>query len=1489
MGKSIKKIVKYVLIIIGIILAIPTLLYFVLQIPSIQTSVVKRIAGSLSEKLQANISIDRVEYRFFNRLSLSNVLFRDMNNDTLLYSAELTAGIRRMDLKRKHFHLGRVNLEKSVFDIITDTAGRNNLSWYLDKLSGSKSDTTSSKLILLIDRIDLAESSFHLVDKNSEKVEGKVIDFKDLELNNIKGNLEDFSIDNDTITFNAYNLSFAEKRGLSVSNMSSFVTISGPYILLRSVHIPAGLSNLNFNQVELKGDSAKGFGNFVTSVNLDIQIDESVINSGDIGYFVKMPEDMDESLILSGDIKGTISELRGRNINIRYGDYTVLDCDLNISGLPDFNNAFLYVGVNSLVKNAKDIEKVRIPGGKKIIVPEILYKLGDLSFNGSFSGFITDFVTYGEFSTNMGDLSTDLSLRPEGKNVYKIKGLISGGGIALGKLTDSENIGKLSLHANIDGYTSSLKDFTGSLKGTIDSIDFNDYKYRNIELNGSFTEKKWDGSIRIADENVRLDLLGLLDFNNKLPEFNFSLDLARADLHKLNFNKIDSTSSLSMQMAANFRGNNIDNLDGEIKLLSSTIIRKGKTMNLKDFTIRTFVENTTPVLSMRTDFVNADIKGKYNFTGIRELVRTTLASLMPSLSETYRESENKNANNFTFEINFMNTDRINDFFGTGIILAENSFLKGSVTPENIAIDGNTPSISIQSILFSNLNFNLNEADSVLKSDIKISSVILPGNTELKNFSIGAETRPDHFLIKTEWDNNEEILNEGSLIFRGSLSEGNSDGNKPIIKIAIDSSTVYVANKLWKVAGSSVEIDTNAISIHNIHIAGNGRFYDINGKLSEETSDTLHLQFRGIDISPLNYLGKSKTVNDSTKLKTDLRGQLNGVISLTDIYKNPVLIGDIVVNDFSLLGSGYGNFYLKSEYDNSRKLINIRAHNESDGKQMIDLTGSYDPESKRVFADVNANSFPSTILNPLLRSFASEINGNATGNLKLTGTTDDFVVNGALKTDNLKIRINYLQTVYTVNDSIRFNRDGISFNNVRFNDEEGHQATINGTVFHKNFKNFTADLTVNMNNDFLALNTNSKNNPMFYGKVYGSGVVKIKADPQLLSFDISAATGRNTLFHIPLTDEMSVSEYSFITFKSGTNDTKNFPTPPPAQTGINLNIDLTVTPDAVIDLIFDKTVGDKITGSGSGVLNITLDPNGNFGITGDYLIERGDYLFTLGNILNKKFEVENGGRITFNGNLDNAEIELRAIYQKFNTSLYPVLMDEAHKNERIAVEPQLLLTGELFNPTVKFEINLPNSDEETKTYLKNAIATDEEMSRQFMYLLVMNSFYSEQSAASNSTTTTGTTAMAATTIEMVSNQLSNWISQINKDFNLGFSYRPGSGNNKVDPNELQVAFETQVLNDKVVLNGNFDYRTTTSGTTTNQLTGDFDAELRLTNKFRLRVFNRFNDTYTGLQGQYTQGIGIFYKEDFEKLRDLFRKRNKQAMKKEDEVNFEENKK
>ncbi|HEX2969336.1 MAG TPA: translocation/assembly module TamB domain-containing protein [Bacteroidales bacterium] len=1491
MAKVIKKWIRYSLITIGIALAIPGCLYIIVQIPAIQTRIVRTITDNLSGKFQSEISIERVDYRFFNKLALENVLFLDRNRDTLLFTEKLSAGLRKFDRKNKIINLGRVNITRPVFSLIKDSAGQMNLNWYLDKLPSGQSDSSKKSIEFKIDRIDIGNGRFSLVDtsgKDTVRIKKKV-DFSDLRLSGIDGTIEDFRISGDSTSLNIYNLSLSEKSGFQIRKMNSRLTFTKGKIIAHSAFIQTDTSELSIDKLQITPDSLSGMSNFLEDVRLDLVLNKSFLSSGDLGYFVHLPDNIEESAFLSGKFTGTIAELRGRDVIVEYREKTFLDCNFDISGLPDIENSFIYIGFNQLRTNATDFKHFKLSNKKKF--PEVLLKLGNITFDGSFSGFTTDFVTYGEFTSAVGDISTDISLRPEKNNYYKMQGLMSGRNINLREITESDIAGMLNMHANLDGYASSVKKFAGKITGMIDSVEINGYKYRNIDLKGQFTEKTWNGSINITDDNIRLDLLGMFNFSNTQPEFDFSLDIANANLHKLNIDKKDSTSSLSLVLTTNFSGNSIDNINGQVNLVSSDITRYGKTIKLNGFKINSSSETGTPALNLYTDFVDATIKGNYNLKGLKHFYFAALAGIMPSMSKPIEETGPVNPNDFTFEVKFKNTDRINDFLGMGLMLAENSFIKGSVTPQtSLNIEGKAGFVSLKNIRFNNLDFLIGSTGNSLNADINTTSLSIPGETDLSNFSISLNTVPDTFRIHTDWNDGNQNSDRGTISAMGTFLKNSEGNHNPILNINIDSSSLLINNNIWTINRSSAIIDSNSVAINNIGVESRGKFYNVNGIISENSTDTIHLNFSGIDISPLNHL-LTNNEEDTTGLRYNLKGILNGKAAVTGIYNDIMIESDISLDGFSILGSDYGKVYVSSEFDNIRRVVDINASNNLDGFRMFNATGYFNPADKGFDIDFITNRLPVDALNPLLRSFASGISGSTTGKLNLSGSGKDLFLTGAAKTENLKIRINYLQTSYLINDSIRFDRSGIRFNNVKFADEDGRTATITGVVNHNSFKNFTADLTINMGNNFLALNTQAKDNPTFYGKVFASGVTKIKTSPDLLSFDISARTGNNTKFYIPLSDELSVGEYSFVTFvdHAAISDSgiKTISTQS-KQVGIDLKMDLTITPEAEVQLIFDEKAGDKITGIGSATpLNINLDPKGNFRITGDYNIEKGTYLFTLGNIVYKNFDLENGGRISFNGPLENADLDLKATYKKFSASLYPVTKDSKDMNVRYAVEPQILLSGRLFNPTVKFEINLPNADEQVRTSLRNAIASDEELSRQFIYLLATNSFYSDVSGTSDYSNA-GTSAMAATTYEMLLSRLSNWLSQINENVNFGINYRPGSGNSTYTSDEVQIAIGTQVLDNRITINGNVDYRNTSGAAgTTQRLIGDFDAEVRITDKFRFKVFNRYNDTYeiANIKGDYTQGIGVFYREDFQKFSDLFRRKDRNA-KKEDEVTLKE---
>ena len=1486
MAKNIKKSYKSLIVIAGIIIILPTVIFAFIRIPAVQTILIQRITKHLSEKINSTISVGSMEYQFFNRLKFTEILIKDKNNDTLIYAPEAAIGIKNIDLRKKYFSLGRADIKKPVVAFLTDTTGEMNLMWYLDMLGSSKDTVKKGNTNLRIDRIILSDARFSLVDRR--KLPGKIpTDFNNLHIRNINCTVKEFATGGDSTTFSLSDLSFTEAAGFKVIHMDSRVKYADKTLLFSNGIINSDSSILNISRVSVSGDSTTGFHNFTEDVRLDIRLEKSLVSSSDVKYFVPAAGEINESVWYSGRLSGTVAELRGRNIDISYGSGTRLKCDFDLSGLPEIRNAFIYIGINSFNVNARDVEGFNIPLKKPIKLPQLFYNLGNVSFDGSFTGFLEDFVAYGNLRTKDGTISTDVSLRPEEKNKFRVKGLVRGRSIALGRLIgDPEMLGNLSMNANIDGYANSAGKFDGKLTGLIDSVEVNSYKYRNIALNGIFSNDMWDGNVSIKDKNIKCDILGMFNLGKELPEFDFTLNLAEANLWKLNFDKSDTTSSLSALLTANFRGSNIDNLDGEMKLLNSNLRKHGENLELYDFSIKTFSENNKPAISLRTDFADADLRGYYSFSGLGIMIKSAMHSMMPSRFPEPPAQNNALKNDFTISINLKNTDKLNNFFRTGLLLADKSSLRGTVLSDSILNIGiNAKTLSYKGFLFNDLSVDAGFHSPDFSLNLKSSSLNIFNQSELKAFSADFTTVPDNFIFTLGWDSKESNLNRGNFTARGSFAGSPVKGGPPVLNIRIDSTGIFNKNNLWSISQSDIVIDTNSFMFRKLYIRNKENYYLLDGTISGSSEDTFRLEFKGIDIGWLNALTSRKSSSDQFSMS--FRGKLNGGILLSDAYHNPKVESNLKVTGFSLLQSDYGDLSITSAWNTASKVVDINAFNNLDGKRMLDIHGFYNPIQKSIDLTADANKLPIDALNPLLKIFASGISGIATGTVNLSGKTNDMGLQGALMVENGTLKVDYLQAKYKLNDSIRFTKNDFVFKDVKVTDEKGNQAFLNGKVHHKNFRDYTANLKVTTN-DAMVLNTRQKDNDLFYGTAYATGVATIESRPGILSFDVSAKTGKTTKFFIPLNSSETVSDYSFIKFVNHDTATtrENTPSiivPPPSSTKIELNFDLEVTPDAEVQLIFDPKAGDIMKGHGSGNLNISYNKAGEFKISGDYIIEDGDYLFTLKNILNKPFSVEEGGKITFNGDIDNAEIDMKAIY-KLKASLYEILKDEKF-SEKIPVECQINLSGKLFNPIVAFNIYLPTADEETRAYLRNVITTEEELSRQFLYLLVMNSFYSDPSYGSSLTTsnatTTGTSAMAVTTTEMLSNQLSNWLSQISNDFDIGFNYRPGQKD--FNDQEVQVALSTQMFNDRVTINGNLDVRGNSAvQNNTDQLTGDFDIETRITDKIRFKVFNRYNNPYTGKQAPYTQGFGIFYRQDFDKFSDLFKKKNKDEMKKEDEA-------
>ena len=66
---------------------------------------------------------------------------------------------------------------------------------------------------------------------------------------------------------------------------------------------------------------------------------------------------------------------------------------------------------------------------------------------------------------------------------------------------------------------------SADLEGNIDSLDLNNYLYRDINLSGYLSNRIFDGLFSVSDPNIKMDFKGKIDFSDEIPVFDFTADV----------------------------------------------------------------------------------------------------------------------------------------------------------------------------------------------------------------------------------------------------------------------------------------------------------------------------------------------------------------------------------------------------------------------------------------------------------------------------------------------------------------------------------------------------------------------------------------------------------------------------------------------------------------------------------------------------------------------------------------------------------------------------------------------------------------------------------------------------------------------------------------------------------------------------------------------------------------------------------------------------
>lgn len=1455
------------------------------------------MAHRLSSSLHASISLSYVNIGFFNRIVIHDFYVQDQHQDTLLYSPRFTANIEGISLTKKQLRLHRIQAENARVFLSSDSTKVLNLQFIIDAIKGNKEDTTRKKLEIAFRSIRFTNSQFHLNLWKSDTTPKPGLDVSRLALDSLNFEVADLEPKHDSVFFFIRNLQAKDSSGFKIARLNTTMSIGREHMHFTNIDLVTPSSHITAEKVFFDYDSLKQFqqGIFGQKVHLDLRFKASSLHIPDLAYFVPALWGIPHSIEFSGNLHGMVSDFKGRNIDIHYNHASRFYGNIDFTGLPNIHHTYIYLNIKALSTSSEDVRSLRIPSLKKnIILPPYLDQLGVVSYTGKFTGFFDNFNTYGKFNTHLGAADVDIVIEHDTINQVSFKGRLSANGFNAGPLIvpGNQDLGKVSLYADVDGKEEN-RTISAQLSGMISSLAFKKYEYHNIHLEGTLSGNAYDGNINIDDPNLRMNFLGRLDFSQKIPEFDFTANIPKANPYKLNLIQKDSALGLSCILTANFVGSSLNDLNGDIKLLNAKLFRPNQALSLYNVTLNAQNQSEKGKLVLHSDFIDAEMEGQYNFGNIGESLSSLIAHSLPSI-HVYQKSSSS-PNNFTFRVNLKNPQELLDFFSPSLSIAKNSKISGNIDTERhfLQIQGYSPLLSWNNFDFANLRFETGSEEPGIK--ISLASSQLTFHDQIKFFQVAAEANLQHDSILCTFHNlsTDSFPNKGFVHAFACLKK--KQQGAPAVSINIEPSEIFISNNHWTIDPAEINLDSAYLAVDHFRISNGTEALSAAGTAGLNEQQKLHFSLNNFMASRFNILTSDKGFS--------FTGTMNGNADISNLFSDALMLATFDIDSLGINGETLGNTTIRTYWSKEEKRIGIRMESHRGNLLSLDAKGSYTPSSHGLDIDMNLNKLRVNILRPYLSKILTNLNGLASGNLHIGGNTQSILLDGNLDFQKTSFMIDYLQTRYTFSDKMTIQGNRFLFDHLNFFDENGNKGTLSGYILGDKLKEWSLNLSIAANN-MLCLNTTAKDNNLFYGRAIASGNVNISGPIQKLKMDITATTEKGTEFNVPLNSKQEVSENSFIVFtnrqqKQSSADNSAQPNFQSNIAGMDLNFELTITPDAEAQLIFDPKMGDIIKGRGNGNLRMEVSTtNSKFRMYGDYVIEEGDYLFTLQNVINKKFKVENGGTISWNGNPTNANLNIKAVYP-VKTSVYDLLVDDATEQykKRIPIECQIFLTDKLMNPTIRYDIALPTAEDELKTKVRNAINTQEELSKQFLSLLVLNSFMPDPNRIAGGTNTTagtniGATSVGVTTSELLSNQLSNWLSQISRDFDVGVNYRPGD---EITSQQVEVALSTQLLNDRVSINGNLDVGgnelTTSNNTNTSNIAGDFVVDIKLneSGKLRLKAFNRANDKILYDYAPYTQGVGVSYREEFNNFGELLKRYwHKLFSKKEDQVSLPPNK-
>ncbi|MFM7021830.1 MAG: translocation/assembly module TamB domain-containing protein [Flavobacteriales bacterium] len=1452
--------------------------YLVFRSPAVQTYLVGHITDYLNKGHKSRISVKGVDIKpFDNALSLEGLLVLDYKEDTLLYVNELAFNVDSFSLE-KHFINARLfDIDKGLFDIkVYKGDSITNLGFFLKEFS---SDDTTASVPWRISAGKLAMDNLEFRFNNANVAPTEAgLDYAHLAMKNVAADLRNIHFDGDTLSTRLENISARDKSGFALQRFSADVKNCSSFLELKDLSLAYNATSLR-GELTLKYPDYSAYSDFVNKVKMRVDIEDSKIMLGDIGYFAPSLLHWNQEIYLKGKIRGAVSNLKLKDIILQTGTSTSINGDIEMEGLPDINNTFIFADLKSIQSNYNDLSTLTYPsdsGFTTLPLPEVMKKLGTLKFKGEFTGFVKEFVAYGKMNSDLGTIITDVQLKVNKDRSQQLSGKVEVPGFELGRLLSNGSLGKLVLKGNTK--LNFGKSTSATFDGNVYRFDLNGYSYSNINLNAAMNRKSFSGDISVKDKYCDLDFSGNVNLAADSIAYYFTADVNRVHLSKLKLLDRDSSLVVSAKAEVNLKGNSLDELQGNA-VINDFRWKEG----LFDENFGRIIFKATHVegsrkIDLSSSVADASISGKFSMENADELLSTYFSGFSNHLlPEKYVVKKGQNIN---FSMRIKDFKPVQRLFLPDYYLSRNAevvFVYNDKMGANLMLMADSaafPGMNVKGLAMQSFPGTSEE----YKVHVEAAALSPVNKIPLKNFDFKADLRDNNFVFAGDI-NNDDASGKNNAHVAGKLFIASTDS----FLMSLNDTRFYLDDKLWSINNDNVVMwSKDHGQVENLLLTMEEKSMKVSGKIGKNENDVLALSFNGISLEFLNLFIPSVTIS----------GQVNGDIQLSAALNKPKLNSSLVLRDMVVNRQKFGETKISTTYlpDEEKVTLDLTVKRITGGEEgyLLELSGNYFPfkEKEQLNCKADFKNFRITLLEPYFEGVISDIGkAKVYGTLDITGELNAPKVLGEMRFRDFSPTIDYLNVSYDLNDKVVFKEDGIYFENFMmkgaspYYDAEKNEGVgyINGVIMHNRFRDMFFNLEIKTNK-LIALNTELTDNVNYYGKAFVSGMVMVGGSTSNVvmyanltteKFDRKYAVDYTSIV-LPLDQASELPMYDFIEFVKEGDTTKarkiviNEALEVP---WLDMTFDFKVTPDAKVKMIFDSRVGDEIVAQGSGDLQFQITSNGKFTMNGTYEVEKGEYFFTVKNIIAKKFLVSRGGTVTWTGDPLDAMIDLKAVYKvrtKVSTLMDPIRYSSSQIEEMSSTVPVnvvMHLSGNLWNPTPTLDLEVNSTNSRAQEVVNDNIITESEKTKQAISLLMQGAFIVPDNSKTDGSSVLN--AGLSNAKQFLTGQVNNYLSQITGEaFNVGIDYNAAAADSL---SNVSVTVNKNFLNDKVVVSGTFDLGRDAS---------DMEVQYKLTQDVTLKAFRKSQQNQKDQDGSIpTQGAGVFFRKEFDHLSDLWKKKDK----------------